>query len=176
MRSWRRPHNPWRQCSDCGNRLRDGLLSTLSTERVRAGLQNVFRTIFDVQRTRGKVCEWYASVDDPMSARAAQALACTLRKIDVLTATSGSMAALPHAPLGASRALADAEPSRGGHSRHRLASRLWRQIRRFVDTPAIRTRMVAADRRIQLALQAPERREWRLRYQHLRGRIQRSLS
>jgi len=156
--------------------LRDGLLSTLSTERVRAGLHNVFRTIFDVQRTRGKVREWYASVDDPMSARAAQALASALRKIDVFTATSGSMAALPHAPLGALGALAGTEGPRGGPSRHRLASRLWRQIRRFVDTPAIRTRMLAADRRIQRALQTPERREWQLRYQHLRGRIQRSLS
>ena len=75
--------------------IRDGTLAPLSADRVRAGLHNVLRTIFDVQRTRGKVREWYASVDDPMKVDAAQALGCVLRKIDFFQATSGSLATLP---------------------------------------------------------------------------------
>jgi hypothetical protein len=157
--------------------LRAGV-ADLSPERVRAGLHNVFRVVFDVQRTRGKVREWYRSVDDPSRTAAAQAFAAVMRKVEFLGTTSASMASLPHAAVPgpnddlAARVLAPSPGSvRPSGADQRLASR----VRRFVNRPAIRERLVAADRRIQASLQTASRREWLARYQQLRTRLRRSL-
>ena len=52
----------------------------LSVDRLRASLHNLFGVLFDVERTRGKIDEWFSMVDDARIAKAAQALACVLRK------------------------------------------------------------------------------------------------
>jgi GT2 family glycosyltransferase/glycosyltransferase involved in cell wall biosynthesis len=153
--------------------LRNGV-ADLSAERVRAGLNNVFRVVFDVQRTRGKVREWYGSVDDTARTSAAQAFAAVLRKVEFLGTTSASMATLPLASVpggNGSFATGVVAPSRGVVNGPRLDVRLARRLRRLVDRPAIRGRLVAADRRIQATL----RRAWLTRYQQLRTRLRRAL-
>src|SRR5206468_2534920 len=67
---------------------------SLSAARLRAALHNVLRTIFDVRRTRGKIQEWFSMVEDPAKARAAQILACTMRKIEFLNVNAEDLGPL----------------------------------------------------------------------------------
>jgi glycosyltransferase involved in cell wall biosynthesis len=45
---------------------------SFSLDRLRAASDSVLRIIFDIQRTRGKLREWYTTVDDAVPVRAAQ--------------------------------------------------------------------------------------------------------
>ena len=59
-------------------------------------LHNVLRVVFDVQRTRGKLQEWFSMVEDPAKVHAAQTLASVMRKIEFLNANAGNLGSLPH--------------------------------------------------------------------------------
>ena len=71
-------------------------------ERMTSTLHAVLGVIFDVERTRGKVHEWYAGVDDPDKIDAAKTLLGCMRKLDVLTANPSELARLRTSanPLG----------------------------------------------------------------------------
>ena len=77
----------------------------LSVDRLRASLHNLFGVLFDVERTRGKIDEWFAMVDDARIAKAAQVLACVLRKIEFLSASADAFGPLPGAASVDSRML-----------------------------------------------------------------------
>ena len=154
----------------------------LPTARVRAGLHNVLRAIFDVERTRGKVREWYATVDDPDAVRAAQTLATALRKIDFLTHAAAepgmlqqSLASLDAGVVAGLRARIAGGEARPGAAPPSIGARASRSVGRLVRRPAVLGRLVQADRRIQAYLQAPSRQAWLDRYQRLRARVRRGL-
>jgi hypothetical protein len=74
----------------------DGVMpAAMPTERIRPTLNGVLALIFDVQRTRGKVHEWYAGVNDPVKLDAAKALLGWVRKLDFLNAQPGELMNLP---------------------------------------------------------------------------------
>ena len=150
----------------------------LPVDQVRAGLHRVLRAIFDVERTRGKVREWYAGVDDPGGMSAAQSLGTVMRKIEFLTGASGP------GVLGGPIAGLDAEllagltprrdrPQSGG--RREGASSAARRLRALVARPAVLTRLVRLDRAIVAHLQPPERERWLKYYSDLRTRVRSRL-
>lgn len=157
--------------------------SGLSTERLRAGLNNVLRVIFDVHRTRGKLQEWFSNVENPAKVRAAQTLAGAMRKIEFLTANAEHLGA---APTGASaldpRLIAglrdhmDRAPARPpGEGARSARQPLGQRLRGLAANPAVLSRLLAADRFITAQLQTAQRRPWLLQYQRLRSRIRQAL-
>jgi GT2 family glycosyltransferase/glycosyltransferase involved in cell wall biosynthesis len=160
---------------------RPGPIATLSPDRLRAGLGSVLKVIFDVQRTRGKVQEWFSTVDDPAKAAAAQSLAGLLRKIEFFD--RGGAAALP-GPLGfdnpvtttlKERLNALAAAPAAATKRGPIRQRIRQVLRRLAGNPVVFQRLLAADRQIQARLRAPARRAWLERYQRIRSRIRRVL-
>ena len=151
----------------------------LSGDRLRAGLHNLLRVVFDVQRTRGKLQEWYAMVDNPAKVRAAQTLASVTRKIEFLNANAGSLGALPHAMPIDPRAVAtlsgriaaiDGMPA-AAPTRSPLTRGLRQGLRRFLATPFIFGRVIKADRFIEAHLQSASRHAWLTNYRRARRRI-----
>src|SRR6202035_5466414 len=126
--------------------------------------------IFDVERTRGKVQEWFSTVDDPARIRAAQSLGSILRKIEFLNLNAG--------PLGLPGATASIDSQIVANLREKIAEledaassvgRLHpasRALRRFLTSPGVLGRLLAADRFFQARLQTT----WLERYQRVRGR------
>ena len=152
----------------------------LSGDRLRAGLHNVLRVVFDVQRTRGKLQEWYSMVDDPAKVRAAQTLASVIRKIEFLNANAGSLGALPHgvpidpravATLSGRIAAIDGMPAPAAAPTRSPLTRGWAGLRRFLATPFIFGRVVKADRFIEAHLQSASRHAWLTNYRRARRRI-----
>jgi hypothetical protein len=148
-------------------------------DQLRAALHNVFRTIFDVHRTRGKVQEWYAGVADPASVHAAQALAAVRRKVEFfrlastqggpLQRTMGSFDERIVADL-ASRLLV---PAAAASTSATLQSRAVRSLRRLLIRPSVARPLLRADRYIQGRLQSRE--ALLRRYRRLRSRIRGGL-
>jgi GT2 family glycosyltransferase/glycosyltransferase involved in cell wall biosynthesis len=148
----------------------------LSAERIRAALHNVLRVIFDVERTRGKVREWYSDVDDPATVRAAQSLGSILRKIEFLNLNAG--------PLGVPGTMASIDSQVVASLRQKIAElegavstsparrRLRRAVRRVLISPNILGRLLAADLFVQARLQTA----WLERYQRVRSHIRSVLS
>jgi GT2 family glycosyltransferase/glycosyltransferase involved in cell wall biosynthesis len=134
----------------------------LSADRVRPALHNVLRIIFDVERTRGKVKEWFAGVDDPPRMRAAQVLATVRRKIELFN-LDGADIALPGVALPYAPAARGSSPARGQFIR--------RVVRRLVADRRILPRLVAADELVQSRLRAAGRHTWLARYRGLRDRL-----
>jgi GT2 family glycosyltransferase len=158
-----------------------GMATALPLHRVRGGLHNVLRVIFDVERTRGKVREWFSGVDAPAHLQAAQALGAVLRKIDFLTQAAAAPGML-QPPLSSldGRMVVDLKaritglqpPSPASGS---LGTRASRSVRRLVMNRAVLERLLQADRRIQAYLQTPARQVWLERYQRVRTRVRRGL-
>jgi hypothetical protein len=156
-----------------------GIATGIPDGRVRAGLNNVLRTIFDVERTRGKVREWYSTVSDPQAGTAAQSLATVLRKIDFLTRTTGLPADLQGTVAGFDSAALDGlkgrmtgvGPAVDGSGRPRPS----RSLRRLVTHHAVLTRLVRLDRSIVARLQRPDRERWLKWYSSLRRRVRSRL-
>jgi len=150
--------------------------SELAADRLRAALSRVLRVIFDVERTRGKVREWFSTVDDAAKIRAAQTLATVRRKIEFLSLDAGQIGLL--APLDVQAAaglrgridgLDGKMPGQAGErsGRRRVAAAL----RGVVTAPGLLPRILRADRFIQARLQASGRPHWSDYYRRLRGRI-----
>ena len=138
----------------------------LSTERLRAALDNVLRVIFDVERTRGKLREWYSMVDDPMKLRAAQTLAGATRKIEFLNLDPTRLGALQRvvAPIGSQ--LIDS-----ACVRRTIGQRAQQRLRRVLTHPSILSPLLTIDRFIESRLQSTERPSWIANYRRARRRI-----
>jgi GT2 family glycosyltransferase/glycosyltransferase involved in cell wall biosynthesis len=157
-----------------------GAPAGLALDRVRAGLHNVLRVIFDVERTRGKVQEWYAGVRDTDSMRTAQTLAAVMRKIDFLT-RPGYVPGMVHSTMAGfdARVLAELRErvaTVSGQPEARSAvARSSRALRQLVARPAIISRLVQLDRSIVARLRKPERERWLKWYSNLRSRARSAL-
>jgi GT2 family glycosyltransferase/glycosyltransferase involved in cell wall biosynthesis len=151
----------------------------LSAGRLRPALDNALRVIFDVQRTRGKVQEWYATVDDPAKVRAAQSLATVLRKVEFLNLNAdrlgleGTIAPLDaHVIASVGRQIEEltgATSRRGRPQPHRRPVR--QALRRLATSASIFPRLLTADRFLQAHLQGTTRQNWLQYYRRIRSRF-----
>jgi GT2 family glycosyltransferase/glycosyltransferase involved in cell wall biosynthesis len=151
--------------------LEKGIPVGLSADHLRSGLDNVFKSIFDVERSRGKIREWYGTVTDDAKVRAAQSLGAVLRKLEFLQAAPGTMSAASGTALQLDRRLV---ATLGGPSGN-LGARRPPSARLAGWAPRVVPRLVAPDRSIQARLQAANRLAWLHRYQQLRSRLRRAL-
>ncbi len=137
--------------------------------------------VFDVERTRGKIQEWFSTVDDPAKVSAAQTLASVIRKIEFLS--GGHPVALQslvapfdsRAVAGLSGRLAEIPglSVTGGLGRP-VHLRVRQRIRQLISIPPILSRVVAADRFIESRLQS-KRPSLLANYRRVRSRIRRGL-
>jgi hypothetical protein len=134
-------------------RLNGNAQGAMAGATLRPALDNMLRVIFDVERTRGKVREWFSNVEDDESC-AAQALAAR-RKIESLNLD------VPHAGLLAPLD-AQAARLRGGLTALGVAPRPGRgsprhfvggMLRTAATHPAVLPRLRAADRFLHEQLQ-----------------------
>lgn len=141
---------------------------SLSAERLRAALHNVLRVIFDVQRTRGKLQEWFSTVDDAAKVGAAQTLAAVTRKIEFLNLDAEQFEPLQNmlGPVG-NQSVA------GIRGRRSLVQRLRQPLRRIVAHPSILSRLLAVDRFVDARLQSTAPPDWMAKYRRVRSRIRR---
>jgi GT2 family glycosyltransferase len=141
--------------------------TSASDERLRAALHNVLRVVFDVQRTRGKLQEWYSTVDDPSKVRAAQILAAVTRKIEFLSIDGDHLGTLQTvvAPFGGHTG--------AGGGRRPLVQNTRRRLRRIVTSPSILSRLITIDRLIEARLQSAGTPDWIAGYRRVRSRIRR---
>jgi GT2 family glycosyltransferase/glycosyltransferase involved in cell wall biosynthesis len=145
---------------------------------VRSALHGVLRVIFDVQRTRGKVQEWYAAAQDREKVEIAKALLGCLRKLEFL-GTDGTdlrrlepgLSWLSHEVKGL-KAQADALQSELGTSVRSGARALVRRV--FLRGDVFRA-LQNADRRLQAALHRRQRLGWLAAYLRIRSRLKRLL-
>jgi hypothetical protein len=163
-----------------GPQLGTGASPALSADRLRGALHNVLRVIFDVERTRGKVQEWFSTVDDPAKVRAAQTPGSILRKIKFLNLNAG--------PLGLPDTMSAIDSHVVANLREKIAElegaasnpeglsparrRLRRAVRRLLASQRLLGRLRAADRFVQARLQTA----WLQRYQRVRSRVREVLS
>jgi GT2 family glycosyltransferase/glycosyltransferase involved in cell wall biosynthesis len=153
--------------------------ATLSADRLRSALHRALRVIFDVQRTRGKVKEWYSTVDDPAKIRAAQSLAGVLRKVEFLNLNAdrvgllGTMAPLDADVMaGVGRQIEELAGTASSPGRPQPQRRPVRQaFRRLATSARIFPRLLTADRFLQAHLQGPARQNWLRYYRRLRSRL-----
>jgi GT2 family glycosyltransferase/glycosyltransferase involved in cell wall biosynthesis len=154
--------------------------AALPADRVRPALHNVLRVIFDVERTRGKVQEWFSNVDDPAKIRAAQSLAGVLRKIEFLNLNCDRLG-LPQTIAPLDRRFVDALRERIGDVEGPVsAGRTWqpsspgfvsRVLRRVAANRTLFAWLLTADRLVQARLQASGRQDWWDAYRRVRARI-----
>src|SRR5262249_22635662 len=151
---------------------------------IRAALNRLLGHIFDVHRTRGKVREWYAGVEDRATIEAAQALLASAKKLQFLGSDGRHLGAgLPGLDAHAVSGLAPRGPAIGGERGGRLLAVPPRSPRSAVETGlrSVLRRVVfarrlfhaarAADRRLQDRLASAADPRWLGRYQRLRGRL-----
>jgi glycosyltransferase involved in cell wall biosynthesis len=159
------------------SRQTEGDRATLPNATTLAALHSIYAVIFDVQRTRGKVTEWFSNVADPDPGRAARILGSAMRKIEFLTsraaqagplqldapfdaeglsALRGSLAQIPGMPprLAPESAIA---PRSGA--------------RRLLTDPAVVTRLVRVDRFLEGRVAAALGPAWADRYRATRRRL-----
>ncbi len=158
---------------------------SFSAERLRAALNNVLRVVFDVERTRGKLSEWYAQVDDPAKVQAAQTLASVMRKIEFLNLGGGQAVAL-QGTVGSfdSRAVASLSERiaeipglpAAGKSGSQLRQGVKQRLRRMTAIPWMLSLMLDVDRFVEARLQSTARPQWIANYRGLRSRIRRLLT
>jgi GT2 family glycosyltransferase/glycosyltransferase involved in cell wall biosynthesis len=151
---------------------------TLPSSVVRSALNSVLGVIFDVQRTRGKVQEWYAAVQDREKVETAKTLLGCLRKLEFL-GTDGTelrrlepgVSWLSHEVRGL-KAQADALQNELGTSVRSGARALVRRV--FLRRDVFRA-LQNADRRVQAALHRRQRLGWLAAYLRIRSRLKRLL-
>jgi len=142
-------------------------------------LHGVLGTIFDVERTRGKIQEWYSNVDVESKIRAAQTLAAALRKVEWLSGNDDALRQMSHSgsPVDprAVATLAARVAGLDGMSaltRSRSPSQALGQYpgRRPVSRLLV-PRLQRVDRYVQALLQSRGREDWLAKYRRLRRRI-----
>ena len=159
-----------------------GAAASLPVDQVRAGLENVLRVIFNVERTRGKIREWYAGVDDPKAMEAAESLGAVLRKIDFLTGPAVGpgllhqpMAAFDADIVGRLRARMTGDDPAATAAPVSLGRRMSRSIRKLAAHPVVLKRLIVIDHRIRASLDTPSQQRWLDRYRGIRSRIRKVL-
>jgi len=156
--------------------------ASLSVER-RGGVHGLLRVVFEVERTRGKLAEWFSMVDDPSRVKAAQTLASVMRKIEFFNLSAvdfGLPATMPALDGGAVAGLSSRIEQLQGvmatPGGQRLRRRPFEQaLRRFVASSSILPRLLAADRYLQDRLQAASNPNWLASYRRMRRRIRERL-
>ncbi|HEY7057124.1 MAG TPA: glycosyltransferase [Vicinamibacterales bacterium] len=156
---------------------------SLSAGQLRAALDGVLAVVFDVHRTRGKIEEWFSTVEDPRKARAAQTLAAVRRKIEFLTSQSAPSKALPLAEMPLDRQALAALTGRieqlhgmPAMSGGREAAASGSQLRRLIARPAVLARLLRIDRFIENRLQSAPSASWLAGYRRVRSRIRQLLA
>ena len=154
--------------------------AALSADRLRLTLHKALRVVFDVQRTRGKVHEWFSTVEDQEMIRAAQSLASVLRKLEFLDLSADHLG-LPNAIATADGRFVERLRERiGGLEGPSTGDRTWkptsrgllgRALRRLLANPSLLSRLLAADRFVQARLQTSGRKNQLDLYRRVRGRI-----
>jgi GT2 family glycosyltransferase len=148
--------------------------SSVPIDKVRAALHQVFTVIFDVQRTRGKLTEWFSNVDDPDAARPARILGSVLIKVEFLT---NSPESLPLASPLDVQAVADLRsrlaqiPGMLPPAEAAPASAIRAGARRLLANPALLTRLVRVDRFLESRVAAAMGADWADRYRAVRRRL-----
>jgi GT2 family glycosyltransferase/glycosyltransferase involved in cell wall biosynthesis len=136
-------------------------------------LHNVLATIFEVERTRGKIEEWYASVDDPRTVECAKRLLACIRKLEFFAVNpkevqrlKGTIGWLDQDVIGNLR-------SRIGSLEQQLAGK------RFWSTLRLERRILSLARRadwfLQNQLSQHASDPWLDTYRSVRGRLKRLL-
>jgi hypothetical protein len=126
--------------------------ATVPNERVRTALHAIFAVVFDVQRTRGKVTEWFSNVDHPDAARAARILGSVMRTIEFLTSGAAHMDPLRLAAPFDAQALGDLRgrlaeiPGVPWSPASALPGSPREYARRFLLTPTVLSRLIRLDR------------------------------
>ncbi|HXH07157.1 MAG TPA: glycosyltransferase [Vicinamibacterales bacterium] len=140
--------------------------SVLREKHLEPALHRLFETIFDVERTRGKLEEWFSGAGDEKRLRAAQVLGAVRRKMEFLARDAG----LP-ALAGAfdRRLAAGALPHTVGSAPD--DSRRLRLAGRLIGSPSLRMRLLGLDRFIQTRLRVAAPPGWLDRYMHVRARV-----
>ena len=161
-----------------------GLASTtaLSIERLRTTLHRALGVIFDARRTRGKVREWFSSVNDPARMSAAQSLGSVLRKMEFLNLGSTGVQ-LPGASSDVHDIIAQlrmriSELEGAGSNRplQPVPCSIRRVVERLIRNPGIFRRLLVADRYVQSRLQTSGRHTWLHHYRRIRSRMRRVLA
>jgi GT2 family glycosyltransferase/glycosyltransferase involved in cell wall biosynthesis len=161
-----------------------------SQQKLRTALHTVLAVIFDAQRTRGKVEEWYAGVDDRAKVEAAKSLLGCLRKLDFLSANRrdlrrmGTSIAWLDPQAGVLRAYAreltrqvggPASTRRLGGGASTRGSRLTSAERMAGFRGRAWRAMRAADLRLQRALREQARPGWFRAYLRVRSKLKELL-
>jgi len=158
----------------------DTLLRTL-TDSLKGSLVNpVLRVIFDVERTRGKVQEWYSMVQEPAKVQAAQTLASVMRKIEFFNFDAKrvglpSLNARESQPVESLRQrIGELEGVKASRPGRRLRRRRAGQaLRRLMTNSRLLPRLLAADQFVQDRLRREE--AWLSTYLRLRRRLRDKL-
>jgi glycosyltransferase involved in cell wall biosynthesis len=151
---------------------------TLPRRVIRSALHRVLTVIFDTQRTRGKVEEWYRAVGDREKVDTAKILLGCLRKLEFL-GTDGTelrrlepgLSWVSHEVKGLTAQAAALENELGTRVRPRARAFVRRMLLRGTIVRALRD----ADRRLQATLHRRRRLGWLAAYQRIRTRLKRLL-
>jgi GT2 family glycosyltransferase len=155
----------------------------LSTDKMQLTVHGLLRMIFDTHRTRGKVQEWFAGVDDAATVRAAQTLASARRKIGLLTGEPGAPG-LQAMMSGLDSSMVDGLSERMNSLGHTPRSPDTRALpRKFVrdvigrvaGNSIVAGRLIAVDHFLQSRLQGSGRKKWLDRYRKLRRTVRHAL-
>jgi len=131
-------------------------------------LDSILATIFDIQRTRGKVEEWYSSVEDRRVVESAKRLIATVRKLEFLSATPAEVKKLRGTIAWLDQEVVADLKRRVGELTQQLGTTAPHQ-----PTVRLRHAIVQTLRRADLLIQRNLRDRNRLltRYQRARGRL-----
>jgi hypothetical protein len=160
--------------------VQSGLTPTTKPERLTAALDALYGAIFDLARTRGKVDEWFANVENAERRDAAKSLVGCTRKLEFLSQHADRTRALDDAPVPTGvvdelRAKLQALEEEVGSPWVRRAGE--RTAGRFLGIVprTVRQRVAMRLRAADLALQARlhGRRRWLTVYLHVRNRLRR---
>jgi GT2 family glycosyltransferase/glycosyltransferase involved in cell wall biosynthesis len=145
---------------------------------IRSALHRVLAIIFDTQRTRGKVQEWYGTVEDRDMVETAKVLMGCLRKLEFLGTDGNKLGRLGSGLSWVNREVRGLK-AQGDALRHALdpaASHGARALLRRILLRAGAFRALRdADQRLQAALLRRERTRWLTGYYRVRTRLKRLL-
>jgi hypothetical protein len=157
-----------------------GLTPTTRPEHLTAALDALYAAIFDLARTRGKVHEWFANVENTEKREAAKSLVGCIRKLDFLSQHADRITMPDDAPAQTGEIdelrtkLLALEGEAGTpwvrHTGERPAGRFLRIVPR-----SVRQRVAMPLRTADLAVQTRlhGRRRWLTAYLHLRNGLRR---
>ena len=153
----------------------------LPRDMVRGALHRILAVVFDVERTRGKVAEWYAMVEDREKVEIATALLGCLRKLEFLGTDGTELRRLEPGlswvshEVQALQAQADALQSELGTQTPVTSGGARTLARRVLLRGGVFRTLRSADRHLQATLQRRQRLGWLAAYHRMRTRLKRLL-